>query len=130
MRILSGVVLSLYLLVAQTACGQSSERSLVVTASAYNSLAAQTNDQPSLGAWGDTLKPGMRAIAVSRDLIELGLTHETIVTIDGLPGQYRVLDKMAKRWSKKIDIYMGVDFEAARKWGVREVMIRWVSDPD
>ncbi len=101
------------------------ERSLIVTASAYNSLAAQTNDRPNLAAWGDRLEPGMKSIAVSRDLIALGLGHNAVVTIDGLPGEYRVLDKMAKRWKEKIDIYMGVDVAAARSWGVRQVTIRW-----
>jgi 3D (Asp-Asp-Asp) domain-containing protein len=67
----------------------------------------------------------MRAIAVSRDLIEAGLTRGTRVRIDGLPGEYVVLDKMARRWRNKIDIYMGEDVDAARRWGVREVRIRW-----
>ncbi len=102
-----------------------SERSLVVTATAYNSLPAQTVGDPTQTAWGDSLKPGMKAIAVSRDLLELGLEHETLVTIEGLPGQYRVLDKMAARWSRKIDIYMGEDVQAAREWGKRQVTIRW-----
>ncbi|GAA0697604.1 3D domain-containing protein [Marinobacterium maritimum] len=101
-------------------------RTLNVQASAYNSVAAQTNAQPSLAAWGDTLKPGMKAVAVSRDLIKAGLTHNTLIEIEGLPGQYRVLDKMHKRWTQKIDIYMGEDIAAAREWGVREVEIRWV----
>ncbi|MBR9828229.1 MAG: hypothetical protein GYB41_06255 [Oceanospirillales bacterium] len=98
---------------------------LTVQASAYNSLAAQTNDNPTLAAWGDTLTPGMKAVAVSRDLIKEGLTYNTLIEIDGLPGQYRVLDKMNKRWTRKIDIYMGKDVDAAREWGVREVTIRW-----
>lgn len=101
------------------------ERELVVTATAYNSIASQTNSRPTLAAWGDTLVPGMKAIAVSRDLIPLGLRHEVEVEIDGLPGKYVVRDKMAKRWTRKIDIYMGKDVKAARKWGKRKVTIRW-----
>jgi len=101
------------------------QHQLDVKASAYNSVAAQTNANPTLTAWGDRLKPGMKAIAVSRDLIAQGLTHNTLVEIEGLPGQYRVLDKMNKRWTRKIDIYMGQDIQAARDWGVREVEIRW-----
>ena len=77
----------------------SDEHRLRVTASAYNSLPAQTDDNPSLAAWGDRLEPGVRAIAVSRDLIPMGLRHGTRVRIDGLPGEYRVLDKMGKRWT-------------------------------
>ncbi len=105
------------------------KRSLVVTASAYNSVAGQTGGgDPALTAWGDELTPGVKAIAVSRDLIALGLTHGVEVEIEGLPGSYRVLDKMNKRWRKKIDIYMGRDVEAARAWGVKRVRIRWDAD--
>lgn len=105
------------------------EKQMTVKASAYNSVVAQTNADPTLAAWGDRLKPGMKAVAVSRDLIRQGLTHNTLIEIEGLPGKYRVLDKMNKRWTRKIDIYMGKDVEAAREWGVREVTIRWTPQP-
>ena len=108
-----------------SSCGADGERSLVVTATAYNSLPGQGVGDPSLAAWGDVLKPGMQAIAVSRDLLELGLGHRSRVRIEGLPGEYEVLDKLAKRWKRRIDIYMGEDVEAARQWGKREVTIRW-----
>ena len=101
------------------------ERSLVVTATAYNSISEQTDNQPNLTAWGDSLIPGIQAIAVSRDLIPLGLDHRTSVSIEGFSGKFLVLDKMNKRWEKRIDIYMGDDLEAARAWGKRQVEIRW-----
>jgi 3D (Asp-Asp-Asp) domain-containing protein len=101
-------------------------QSMVVTATAYNSVASQTDSQPNLAAWGDRLEPGMKAIAVSPDLIDLGLTHRTKVSIEGLPGRYTVLDRTASRFTKRIDIYMGTDVEAAREWGVKEVEIRWI----
>lgn len=92
-----------------------------VAASAYNSVAWQTSAaKPALAAWGDILKPGMRAIAVSRDLIKKGLTYGTKVKIEGLPGVYVVRDKMGARWRNKIDIYMGKDVTAARQWGVQD----------
>ena len=106
------------------ACAESGHK-LTVTASAYNSVKAQTSGNPSLGAWGDRLKPGMKAIAVSRDLIRMGLKHNTRVKIDGLSGTYLVKDKMNKRWKRKIDIYMGTDIKAARQWGKRKVTIHW-----
>jgi 3D (Asp-Asp-Asp) domain-containing protein len=114
------------LIVSFSASGD--DHSLEVTATAYNSLPGQGQGDPSLAAWGDTLKPGMKAIAVSRDLIPLGLRHRTVVKVDGLPDEYRVLDKLAKRWSKRIDIYMGEDIKAARKWGKRQVTIRWETE--
>lgn len=97
-----------------------------VTASAYNSLPSQTTQENSaLTAWGDTLKPGIKAIAVSRDLIKAGLIHRTKVQIEGLKDEYIVMDKMNKRWKKKIDIYMGLDVKAAKEWGVKTVKISW-----
>lgn len=108
--------------------GEGEWRSLQVTASAYNATPEQTHpDHPTLTAWGDTLEPGMKAIAVSRDLIGLGLTHGTEVRIEGLPGVYVVRDKMHPRWREKIDIYME-DAAAAREWGRRTVTIRWRVD--
>ncbi|MGH0036837.1 MAG: 3D domain-containing protein [Myxococcota bacterium] len=114
------------LLVDAAAAGE--EHTLVVTASAYNSTPGQTSGDPFVGAWGDRLEPGMRAIAVSRDLLALGLRRGARVEIEGLAGEYRVLDKMARRWRRKIDVYMGVDEKAARQWGVRQVRIRWKTD--
>lgn len=113
------------LLAACSKTEQLAENALEVTASAYTSTAGETDDNPTLAAWGDTLKPGMKAIAVSRDLIKLGLTHNTEVRIEGLEGTYRVLDKMNKRWEKKIDIYMGIDKAKAKEWGKRQVTIYW-----
>lgn len=104
------------------------EQSLKVTASAYTSSVGETDSTPNLAAWGDTLKPGMKSIAVSRDLLELGLTHNQEVRIEGFDGTYRVLDKMNKRWEKKIDIYMGNDVKKARKWGKQEVVIYWTNE--
>ncbi len=67
----------------------------------------------------------MKVIAVSHDLTKQGLTHGAWVHIDGLPGVFRVLDKMASRWRKRIDIYMGLDVQASRKWGRKKVRIWW-----
>ena len=98
--------------------------SLEVTASAYNSLSWQTaGGNPSITAWGDTLKTGLKAIAVSRDLIEKGLDHNTPVKIEGFDGVFLVKDKMHYRWKNKIDIYMDEDVQKAREWGRRKVKI-------
>jgi len=102
--------------------------SLEVTATAYTSNPGETDSNPSLTAWGDTLEPGMRAIAVSRDLIKMGLSHNKEVRIEGFKGTYIVLDKMNKRWEKKIDIYMGLDVKKAKEWGKRKVKIYWKDD--
>ena len=105
--------------------GVGTKRTLTVTASAYNSLRGQTSGNPSIAAWGDKLRPGMKAIAVSRDLQRMGLGHRAEVKIKGLPGTYLVLDRMHSRWKKKIDIYMGTDRSKAMHWGKRKVEITW-----
>jgi 3D (Asp-Asp-Asp) domain-containing protein len=116
-----------FLLATAPACASGSRgtRARTVMASAYTSHANQTYGDPFVAAWGDELTPDMKVIAVSRDLLREGLTRGTRVRIEGLPGEYVVLDKMNKRWRNKIDIYMGEDVAAARRWGVREVRIEW-----
>ncbi len=101
------------------------EHCLDVTATAYNSLRWQTWGNPNETAWGDTLKPGMRAIAVSRDLLDSGLTHNRKVYIRELNDTFIVKDKMHRRWRKKIDIYFGLNRDSARAWGRRKVTVEW-----
>ena len=101
------------------------KHTLRVTATAYNSVPGQTQGDPNLTAWGEKLVPGMKAIAVSRDLLSRGLTRGVKVNIEGLSGTYVVMDKLNKRWNLRIDIYMGTDKKAARQWGKRKVMISW-----
>lgn len=109
----------------------SEEVTMKVMATAYNSVEEQTKKgNPNLTAWGDILEPGERAIAVSRDLIKLGLHHNQEVEINGLPGIYIVKDKMNKRWTKKIDIYMGLDKEAAKEWGKQKVEITYLLEKE
>lgn len=96
---------------------------LTVTASAYNSLKLQGEGNASITAYGDTLVPGMKSIAVSRDLVRKGLTHGTPVVIEGFEGLFIVNDKMHQRWRNKIDIYMGIDKEKAMEWGRKKVKI-------
>ena len=114
------------LLLAGAAAGQDFTQHRTVTATAFNSLPGQGHGEDhTLAAWGDTLVPGMKAIAVSRDLIGAGLTEGTAVRIDGLEGTWYVRDKMHARWRNKIDIYMGEDRAAALEWGRQRVELRW-----
>jgi 3D (Asp-Asp-Asp) domain-containing protein len=73
--------------------------------------------------------PGVKAIAVSQDLVALGLRRGTKVRVDGLQGEYMVLDLMPAKWKRHIDIYMGTDVKTARTWGRRKVKIWW-SNPE
>ncbi|WP_229796692.1 3D domain-containing protein [Algibacter mikhailovii] len=112
-------------IVAQDYENQFIWKSMHVTASAYNSLASQTNSNPNITAFLDSLTPGLKCIAVSRDLLNLGLKHNTPVKIEGLEGIYLVKDKMHSKWTKHIDIYMGVDVDAAINWGRKHVKIKY-----
>ncbi len=99
--------------------------SLKVTATAYNSLKNQTDSDPHITAYGDSLKPGMKYIAVSNDLIKKGLRHDTPIKIKGLEGIYFVKDRMHPRWKNHIDIYMGIDVKAAKNWGRKRILIEY-----
>lgn len=102
------------------------KRKLRVTATAYSSHVGQTDSTPFLAAWNNRLRPGMKIIAVSRDMLtRYGMRNGTKVRIGGLPGYYRVRDKMNKRYRKRIDIYMGIDRRKALRWGRRSVVIYW-----
>lgn len=119
-----------YLISALESCDHSEKPkhsiTITVTATAFNAVEAQTKKgNVALAAWGDTLVPGEKAIAVSRDLIKKGLTHNKVVEIEGLAGEYVVKDKMNKRWTNKIDIYMGLDEKAAKEWGRQKVKIKY-----
>ncbi len=100
-------------------------KELEVKATAYNSLRYQTSSNPSIAAWGDSLKPGMKCIAVSRDLIRLGLKRDTPVKIEGLDSIYLVKDKMHRRKRNQIDIYMGTNVKKAKEWGVKQLKISY-----
>lgn len=129
MRMFTGAACAALALAVLAGCG--TERSMDVSASAYTMREAETKKgNIGLAAWGDQLEPGMKAIAVSRDLIKRGLDHETEVRIEGLEGTYVVRDKMNKRWRKKIDIFMGTDVQRARDWGKQDVTIHWSIDDE
>lgn len=129
----------LYLIMGFSGCKQFMDKelspvvwdSLTVTASAFNSTRAQTGTgNPNLTAWGDTIEPGMKVLAVSRDLIAKGLDHNTEVIIEGMDGVFIVKDKMHNRWKNKIDIYMGEDIQKARQFGRKKVRIFYKSQRD
>ncbi len=99
---------------------------LQLTATAYTSHRGQTDKTPFLAAWNNRIKPGMKVIAVSRDLIKKhGLKNGTVVRIKGIKHKYVVKDKMNARFKKRIDIYMGLDKKRAKKWGKRKVTLIW-----
>jgi 3D (Asp-Asp-Asp) domain-containing protein len=124
------LVYRLALLILFASAAVAEERSLSVVATAYNSTHAQTDSRPNKGAWGDKIEPGMKVIAVSRDLVKAGLKRGTKVRIDEIEGEWIVLDRTPSRLRNHIDIYMGTDVRAAREWGRRKVTVRWKREGD
>ncbi len=100
-------------------------KSLEVTATAYNSVPSQTQGNPFIAAWGDSLQSNVPSIAVSRDLLALGLKHNTPVKIEGFDKVFLVKDKMHRRWRKRIDIFMGDDIKKAKQWGKKKLYIQF-----
>ena len=102
------------------------KRKIRVVATAYTSHRGQTDKTPFLAAWNNRIRPGMKIIAVSPDLIrKYGLTNGVKVKILGLPGYYVVRDKMNARLRNHIDIYMGVNKRRALRWGRRRIVLYW-----
>jgi len=97
---------------------------MTVTATAYNSVVAQTDSTPHIGACNESMMSGNNIIAVSRDLFEIGLDCGKKVRIEGM-GEFVVLDKMDGRWKRRIDIHMGKKIRKAAAWGEKKVRIHW-----
>ncbi len=94
---------------------------LGVTVTAYSSTPGQTDSTPFLTANNSRVRPGI--IALSRDLLRKytpGAPFEfgDIVELEGI-GRFQVEDTMARRFSRRADIW----FESTRvalRWGKRE----------
>jgi 3D (Asp-Asp-Asp) domain-containing protein len=127
MKIFSCILLFFLALVCSS-CARD-EMTMEVVGTAYNALPGQTQGDPEIGAWGDKLDVNIPSIAVSRDLIELGLVHNAKVRVDGFSGYYLVRDKLNKRFTKQIDIFMGLDRDAAIEFGKKTVRIYWTPAP-
>jgi 3D (Asp-Asp-Asp) domain-containing protein len=111
-----------------TGSDKRSSNRLKVKAMAYTSCSAsgkKKSKRVARGAWGDALTDDVNAVAVSPDLLEMGLDRGDLISIEGLPGQYKVLDVMHGRHDKTIDIFYGDDRCGALQWGKRTLTITW-----
>ncbi|ASN80382.1 MULTISPECIES: 3D domain-containing protein [Deinococcus] len=111
---------------APIAATRSTGRSAVVRATAYNSLAAQTDSTPFITATGTRVRNGV--VALSRDLLRL-FPYGTRITIQDLSGRYNfgnqvfiVEDTMAARKVNSLDIWMPSRNQALQ-FGARSVRI-------
>lgn len=82
-------------------------------------------EEPPRGSWGDELVPGTKALAVSPDLVARGLSRGVRVRIEGLPASYRVRHRLGDAAHERVEIFMGTDAEAARRWRERRARIWW-----
>jgi 3D (Asp-Asp-Asp) domain-containing protein len=112
------------LVLAALAADPAQARSLTVTASAYNSTPAQTDGTPRIGACNEPLRQDANLVAVSPDLMKMGLDCGTKLRIDGF-GEFVVWDKTDDKWTRRIDIHMGRKVEKAEEWGEKKVRISW-----
>lgn len=87
-----------------------------ITATAYTSRAAETDDSPFVAAWGDRVFWGM----IASNAFPKG----TKIQIPEYFGSkvFTVLDRMNSRYYHHIDIWMS-DLDNARSWGSRYVEI-------
>lgn len=123
--VLRGVLMALSIAAAGIMPAFAGYHSTVVTVTAYTSTPAQTQGDPYRGAWGNELHPGMHAVAVSPDLIPLGLGNGTKIAIAGFKHDFIVLDKTDRAEHRVVDIYMGNDLKAAKRFGRRRLRIWW-----
>jgi len=87
-----------------------------------------TDDTPDICAWGDNVRKGI--VAVSRDLIEIGLERNKkilIVMENGNIYEKTILDKMNKRFEKRIDFFF-YSLDKARNFGKKKGVIYFESD--
>lgn len=102
--------------------------STVVTVTAYNGVAGETDSHPHTGAWNNHLGPN--TIAVSPDLVARGLDDGTTVAIEGYKQNFVVRDKTADDLHDTVDIYMGKDIDKAREFGEKRLRIWWHTSDD
>lgn len=124
MRISPSIAAFSLLMFAVSAAGPVLAQSMIVTATAYNSVRAQTDSTPHIGACNEPIRQGVNLLAVSPDLMKAGLTCGTKVKVEGF-GEFVVWDKMDDRWKRRIDIHMGKKIEKAEEWGEKKLRISW-----
>ncbi|ANE43874.1 hypothetical protein SU48_08900 [Deinococcus puniceus] len=103
-------------------------RTAIVRATAYNSLAGQTDSTPFITATGTRTRPGV--VALSRDLLRT-FPYGSKIMLEDMSGRYNnmlrgrifvVEDTMAARKTNSLDIWMGTRSEAIQ-FGARTLRI-------
>jgi len=96
---------------------EQSKPNALVTVTAYNAEAAQTDSDPDIAASMRRVRPG--TIAVSRDLFDRGWVFGRKVRLEGI-GIYEINDLMAARHSRAVDIFIHSNTQA-QAFGKRRI---------
>jgi len=100
--------------------------SKIVDATAYNATKKQCDSTPNICAWNDRIhnKNRHKIIAVSKDLVKLGLDRNTKIYYksDNVVREKIVLDKTSSRFRSRIDILKPYE---AFKFGKKKIRIYW-----
>jgi len=115
------------LALALAACNPHGEVA-TVTVGAFSIGLRGPGDEPTRGKWGDELKPGIKALAVSPDLVARGMGPGTRVRIEGMPSGYRVRDQLPDGTRERIEIFMGTDAASVEHFGEKRMRIWWASE--
>ena len=96
-------------------------RTLTVQSTAYVSLPQYTDPTPWIASNSYIMRRGEKLLAVSQDLMRC-IPHGHKVTVTGTrngvyDGEYKVVDAMNERWSKKADFWFETDLRGARQFG-------------
>lgn len=94
-------------------------RTANVTLTAYSAEVRQTDSTPEITSFLTPVKPW--TVALSWDLIQAGFTPgKCIQVVDGYEviGVFRINDRMASYWHKRVDIFFW-DTETAWRFGLR-----------
>lgn len=93
---------------------------------AYNSVPEQTDSTPCIAADGTDICKRYAAgeILCAANFVPFG----TVLTISSpkmaAPITCTVADRMASRYSQRVDVYMGMDVERARRFGTQLLFVR------
>jgi hypothetical protein len=112
------------LCLALAACSSRGEVD-TLTVAAFSIALRGPGEDPVRGKWGDELKPGIKAVAVSPDLVARGLSQGTRVRIEGLPSAYRVRDQLPDGTRERIEIFMGTDAASVARFGEQRMRVWW-----
>ena len=114
--------------IAQTPLRQRSDARLLVLDRTSSGLRhTQVHALPELLRAGDLLVLNDTRVIPARVAGQrpTGGRIELLVCAPSGDGTWTVLDRMHGRHRRAIDVYMGTDVAAARRWGKRSVTVRW-----